>query len=120
MQNCLCYCPSLQLKTLGERNFGKAQLTSHRSASRSVGVLGIARASRLAVAHPRLGTASLFRLLAQHSSGVRFQTYDKLLSYSPLLHSIQSGCWESNPVLTNPNRAYYRCTTPRNFITINI
>ncbi len=24
-----------------------------------------------------------------------------------------SGCWESNPVYTNPNRAYYRYTTPR-------
>lgn len=25
----------------------------------------------------------------------------------------ESGCRESNSVLTNPNRAYYRCTTPR-------
>lgn len=24
-----------------------------------------------------------------------------------------SGCWESNPVYTNPNRAYYRYTTAR-------
>ena len=24
-----------------------------------------------------------------------------------------SGCWELNPVYTNPNRAYYRYTTPR-------
>ena len=26
---------------------------------------------------------------------------------------VLSGCWESNPVYTNPNRAYYRYTTAR-------
>lgn len=26
---------------------------------------------------------------------------------------ILSGCWESNPVYTNPNRTYYRYTTAR-------
>ena len=56
--------------------------------------------------------SSRFRLLTKHRFGLRLPVESFTFS---LLHYVQSGCRESNPVYLLPKQTYYRYTTPRRY-----
>ena len=55
------------------------------------------------------------RTNSRNTAGFNSHRRQSSLPASPLLHFVQSGCWELNPGHRVPNPVYYRYTTPRHF-----